>query len=112
MPASATEKQQIRIEVVGDSTDSTTLADAVIDYHWDNDGSADVLETAVLCAESLAAYEARRFPFSTPAQSMQMHVRQAQYQATADRLRARLAARTTTVTLTATATVEEDEEFA
>src|SRR5262245_12404759 len=109
MPPDAAQTAHVRLEAIGAADDLATLPDETIAYFWDTDGAGDVLRTALLCAESVAAYEARRFAWSADGQSTQMQSRQSQYQERAERLRARLVARTTSVPLTRAATAVPGE---
>jgi hypothetical protein len=52
----ATERLNVRREAIGAATDTETLGDSDIDYYWNGGGAGNVLLTAALCCEMLAAH--------------------------------------------------------
>lgn len=79
----------VRLEAIGDSTDTTTLSDPVIVYAWDNGGNETTLLSAAVCCEILANKDAASFRWSADGESMDLSQRQAQWRRNATALRRR-----------------------
>ncbi len=88
-PPTATQVLNVRLEAIGDSTDTTLLPDANIVYFWDASGAEAILLTAAVCCENLANKDAASFRWSADGESMDLSQRQKQWRSNAAALRRR-----------------------